>query len=114
MTSLASSATGATGPERAALGSAIGTTLNYSNLFGTQPTPSSQVGGPPPGGPTSVASTGQGTAPGAAGSTVLGSALGVSTDPSGPVQTTEGGGATRNVWNQASLRNPDQEGGSTV
>ena len=111
---MASSATGATGPERSALGGAIGTALNYSNVFGTQPTRSSQVGGAPAGGPTSVASTGQGVAPGSAGSTVLGSALGVSADPSGPIQTTEGGGSTRNVWNQASLRNPDQTGGSNV
>jgi len=83
-------------------------------VFGTQPTPSSQVGGPPPGAPSSVASTGQGVAPGSAGSTVLGSALGVSADPSGPIQTTEGGTSRSNVWNQASLRNPDQTGGSNV
>jgi hypothetical protein len=114
LTSLASDITDANPQERALLGSAIGTGLNYSNIFGTQPTSASQVGGPPPGGPTSIASTGQGTAPGAAGSTVLGSALGVSTDPGAPVQTTEGGTSRSNVWNQASLRNPDQEGGSNV
>ena len=111
LTSGISQATGATPGETTALGSAIGTALNYSNVFGTQPTSSSQVGSAPQG---STTLTGQVGAPTAAGSTVLGSALGFGSDPSGPIQTTEGGGSTRNVWNQASLRNPDQTGGSNV
>ena len=105
LTSLASSATDANPQERALLGSAIGTGLNYSNLFGAPSKSSSQTGSAPQG---STTLTGQSGSPTAAGSTVLGSALGVSSDPSGPVQTTEGGTSSRNVWNQASLRNPDQ------
>jgi len=111
LTSGLSQATGATPGETSALGSAIGTALNYSNVFGTQPTLSSQVGSAPQG---STTLTGQAGAPTAAGSTVLGSALGFGSDPSAPVQTTEGGTSRSNVWNQASLRNPDQSGGSNV
>ena len=97
--------------DRPLLSSAIGTALNYSNLFGAPSKSSSQTGSAPQG---STTLTGQSGSPTAAGSTVLGSALGVSSDPGSPVQTTEGGTSRSNVWNQASLRNPDQSGGSNV
>ena len=83
---------------------------DISNIFSPQ-TASTNVGGSPsaPGG--SVTTTGQSGSTGP-GSQALAQALNVG-DPSAPVQTTEGGTPSRNVWNQASLRTTDQVGSDT-
>ena len=80
---------------------------DISNIFSPQ-TASTNVGGSPSG---SVTTTGQSGSTGP-GSQALAQALNVG-DPSSPVQTTEGGGPSRNVWNQASLRTTDQVGSDT-
>jgi len=114
---------------KALTGTAVGTALNLSNIFGTQPTKSSsQVGaGKTYGGgatgsgggstyagaPGTVTTTGQATGSASPTSTaLLGQALSVG-DPSAPIQTSEGGKTGPNVWNQASLRTMDSTGGAT-